>query len=376
MLKIHEFSKKTGISKRMLRYLEDQGLLVPQRQDNDYRVYQEHHLEEVRWIQFWQRLGFSLLQIKTLKNLDPNELETRLEALLDKKKKELSDHSTQLGTIRDVIQKIRKLDNAKEDLDLRKEFSQIESWTNRVRDDFYTDVVRPELIVYGKYPEIETLFDTLLEGLAAGGYKITAKDFNIMRMGPACRDMPAGEALVWDRPSDYFTFSCLIPETVLEDDFAEDFEEKFYACFQNSLDKTFYPRELRSVRRLFQGPDILLFCADNEVVIRLRMNLEHRGLTHEISLYIPFQFVHGARQGTSKESSALGRQLHASVLQLSDEQIRKKTKEISNQQYLLTTLLVDSETRYKMFRVLSSEAKKTVMDDLRKMVDQISDSWS
>ncbi len=69
MFKIQEFSERTGISKRMLRYLEEQGLLIPERRENDYRLYTAEHLSEIRWILFWQRLGFSFVQIKSILHL-------------------------------------------------------------------------------------------------------------------------------------------------------------------------------------------------------------------------------------------------------------------------------------------------------------------
>jgi len=136
MFKIQEFSKITGISKRMLRYLEDQGLLIPDRNDNDYRVYHANHLEEIRWIQFWQRLGFSLIQIKTLKTLPPEKFEAQLEDLLTKKIEELSKHSQQLLTIKHVIKKIR----AQEPIDIQNDIETLESWTFTTREDFLSQI--------------------------------------------------------------------------------------------------------------------------------------------------------------------------------------------------------------------------------------------
>lgn len=50
MLKISEFSKQSNFSIRMLRYLEEQGLLVAIRKDNNYRFYNKSQLEEAREI--------------------------------------------------------------------------------------------------------------------------------------------------------------------------------------------------------------------------------------------------------------------------------------------------------------------------------------
>ncbi|CAD6008494.1 MerR family transcriptional regulator [Agreia sp. COWG] len=41
-MKIGELSKRTGIPPRMLRYYEEQGLIIPGRLPNGYRDYDEH----------------------------------------------------------------------------------------------------------------------------------------------------------------------------------------------------------------------------------------------------------------------------------------------------------------------------------------------
>ncbi|MEV6816312.1 MerR family transcriptional regulator [Micromonospora sp. NPDC051296] len=46
-MQIGELSRRTGASVRMLRYYEEQGLLVPTRTDSGYRVYQEADVDRV-----------------------------------------------------------------------------------------------------------------------------------------------------------------------------------------------------------------------------------------------------------------------------------------------------------------------------------------
>jgi len=49
-MRIGELADRTGVSRRLLRYYEEQGLLAPSRADNGYREYGESHVDVVRQI--------------------------------------------------------------------------------------------------------------------------------------------------------------------------------------------------------------------------------------------------------------------------------------------------------------------------------------
>lgn len=67
---IGDFSKITGISKRMLRHYDKINLFTPAKQseDNGYRYYAQSQMEELRKIQFLNELGFTLAKIKEIMN--------------------------------------------------------------------------------------------------------------------------------------------------------------------------------------------------------------------------------------------------------------------------------------------------------------------
>jgi DNA-binding transcriptional MerR regulator len=46
-MKIGELAERTGVSRRLLRYYEEQGLITPTRGLNGYREYQESHVDIV-----------------------------------------------------------------------------------------------------------------------------------------------------------------------------------------------------------------------------------------------------------------------------------------------------------------------------------------
>lgn len=73
-MKIGELSRRTGVSIRMLRYYEDQGLLAPQRASSGYRDYGPADEEAVRRIKL---LGAAGLTLETIKQLLPCVRNTR-----------------------------------------------------------------------------------------------------------------------------------------------------------------------------------------------------------------------------------------------------------------------------------------------------------
>ncbi|GAA3850325.1 MerR family transcriptional regulator [Streptomyces sedi] len=49
-MRIGELAERTGISRRLLRYYEEQGLITPERCANGYRVYSEEFVDRVTQI--------------------------------------------------------------------------------------------------------------------------------------------------------------------------------------------------------------------------------------------------------------------------------------------------------------------------------------
>ncbi|MBN2851268.1 MAG: MerR family transcriptional regulator [Clostridia bacterium] len=67
-LLIGEFSKKTGISKRMLRHYDELGLLKPEHisDENNYRYYHQNQMSQVNIINILKSFGFHLHEIKKI----------------------------------------------------------------------------------------------------------------------------------------------------------------------------------------------------------------------------------------------------------------------------------------------------------------------
>jgi DNA-binding transcriptional MerR regulator len=67
-MRIGELSHETGVSIRSLRYYEAKHLIVSDREENGYRVYNSTAIERVKTIQFYLSLGFSTDEIENFLN--------------------------------------------------------------------------------------------------------------------------------------------------------------------------------------------------------------------------------------------------------------------------------------------------------------------
>ncbi|WP_129668760.1 MerR family transcriptional regulator [Phytoactinopolyspora endophytica] len=65
-MRIGELSRRTGVSIRLLRYYEEQGLLSPLREQNGYREYQEADIGVVRQIRMLLAAGLPTHVIASL----------------------------------------------------------------------------------------------------------------------------------------------------------------------------------------------------------------------------------------------------------------------------------------------------------------------
>lgn len=62
----HEVEKLTGLTRKAIEYYEEKGLLVPKRDENNYRIYGEEAVEKLKQISLYRRLGLSMREIRKL----------------------------------------------------------------------------------------------------------------------------------------------------------------------------------------------------------------------------------------------------------------------------------------------------------------------
>lgn len=74
MLTIGKLAKVGDVSHDTLRYYEREGLLTPaSRSESGYRLYDEHALRRIRFIQHAQSCGFTLAEVRELLHLRRDE---------------------------------------------------------------------------------------------------------------------------------------------------------------------------------------------------------------------------------------------------------------------------------------------------------------
>lgn len=80
-MRIGELSARTGVSTRLLRYYEQQGLLAPSRAQNAYRTYDEDDVARVQRVATLVRSGVPTRLIKEILALEDAEAPEQLAAL-------------------------------------------------------------------------------------------------------------------------------------------------------------------------------------------------------------------------------------------------------------------------------------------------------
>ena len=89
---INEIAKELNITKRAIKYYEEQGLLKVAKDSNGYRNYSEQDVERLRIVSVYRKLGISISDIKKLLE---NENKDILLKILADKEKELQEKTTE-----------------------------------------------------------------------------------------------------------------------------------------------------------------------------------------------------------------------------------------------------------------------------------------
>ena len=104
---VSEVSKGLGISTRMLRYYEKEGLIkTKRREDYAYRIYDEDAVKRLRQIVVLRKLCIPLKDISTI--LNASEISEALKVFLEKIR-ETEEEISSLGVIRDTLSEIARL---------------------------------------------------------------------------------------------------------------------------------------------------------------------------------------------------------------------------------------------------------------------------
>jgi DNA-binding transcriptional MerR regulator len=119
-MRIGDLAHETGVSRRLLRYYEEQGLLRPVRLDNGYREYTESDIATVRHIRAMLAAGLSTAVIARVVHCVHDSVELRVPSgcptfieELRRERAHITETITQLHSSRHILDAI--LDTALQD---------------------------------------------------------------------------------------------------------------------------------------------------------------------------------------------------------------------------------------------------------------------
>jgi MerR family copper efflux transcriptional regulator len=108
MLSISQTAKATGLSVKAIRYYETINLIIPPRDNNNYRYYPETLLEQLHFIKSTKDAGFNLKESKALLRLcaNKNRSSADVKAIAEQKIAELQTRIEQQQTLLNKLKKI------------------------------------------------------------------------------------------------------------------------------------------------------------------------------------------------------------------------------------------------------------------------------
>ena len=106
MMHIGEAARLSGVSTRLIRYYESEGLLSPTGRDaNGYRIFDERNLHELRFVKRARSLGFPIKQIDELLDLwrDKRRPSRKVRAVAERHKQAVMSRMEAHQSIVDVL---------------------------------------------------------------------------------------------------------------------------------------------------------------------------------------------------------------------------------------------------------------------------------
>lgn len=105
IMRISEFSKQTGLSKKTIHFYIEKGLLNPSKEENDYYSFSKKDLEDCKQVQLLRNLGIPIAKIKQFKEY-PGSVNYFLYTTVRQLKKEITEKQVQIENIFKILQKL------------------------------------------------------------------------------------------------------------------------------------------------------------------------------------------------------------------------------------------------------------------------------
>lgn len=118
---INEVEHIVGLSKKSIRYYEENGLLNPKRnKDNDYRIYEKKDINKLKIIKFLRELGVPIRELKLL-----NDGKLTLEECMEDRIRKINNEEKNFNKVKNMCLEISKSKSTFDNIDITKYFEKI-----------------------------------------------------------------------------------------------------------------------------------------------------------------------------------------------------------------------------------------------------------
>lgn len=108
IMNIGEVSRASGLPIKTIRYYEDMGLIAPHRQENGYRVFNDHNLYKLKFLRRSRSLGFSVKECSKLLELydDPDRTSAQVKNITQHRLSDIERKIEKLQVIRSALKRM------------------------------------------------------------------------------------------------------------------------------------------------------------------------------------------------------------------------------------------------------------------------------
>lgn len=118
---INEVEHIVGLSKKSIRYYEENGLLNPKRnKENDYRIYDEQDINKLKIIKFLRELGVPIRELKLL-----SDGKLTLEECMEDRIRKINNEEKNFNKVKNMCLEISKSKSTFDNIDITKYFEKI-----------------------------------------------------------------------------------------------------------------------------------------------------------------------------------------------------------------------------------------------------------
>jgi len=121
---ISDVEHKVGLSKKSIRFYEENGLLtITRNQTNDYRLYTEEDLHKLKIIKFLRELGVSIRELKML-----NDGTLSLTDCMSDRIKKITEEEKNYIKLKEMCEEIKEKNYSFNNIDIEKYFNKINTF--------------------------------------------------------------------------------------------------------------------------------------------------------------------------------------------------------------------------------------------------------